>query len=306
MKVLVAEDDPMSARLVSKVLSDDGYEVVLATDGLDAVRMMEQPDAPQLVILDWMMPGIDGIEVCRAIRARPGGAYVYVVLVTARTVREDMVEAFGAGADDFVAKPFDVRELKARVRAGRRVLELQAANLRATQQLMVQLLHDPLTGALNRRGIREALDRELARSHRDGSSVGVMLADIDRFKAVNDSYGHAAGDVVIREVCERMRSSLRIYDAAGRYGGEEFLLVLPRCSAAKLAIIGERLRRAVARAPIHALGHQVSVTVSAGFAASEDFADRDADALIATADEALYRAKRGGRDRIEHATAIAS
>jgi diguanylate cyclase (GGDEF)-like protein len=295
MRILVADDNLAFRQQLAGDLGRWGYEVLVAEDGLTAWRLLQEADAPTLALLDWMMPGMDGARVCEEVRRRPGGRYRYLILLTARADKSDVIRGLEAGADDYLVKPLDPHELRARLRAGRRILELQEQLLAAQESLRHQATHDGLTGLLNRAAILEALGRELARAGREGRPVGVLLADVDHFKAINDTFGHPAGDAVLREVGRRLGASLRPYDALGRYGGEEFLAVLPDCDAESLARLAERLRQCVGEAPVSLLGEFVPVTLSLGGAAGT----HGAEALLRAADVAMYRAKRAGRNCVE-------
>ena len=298
MKMLVAEDDPLTRRMLGTVLAGSGYEVVLARDGQEALRVLRGPEAPQLAILDWMMPILDGTQVCRKVRKGPQQPYLYLVILTSRDEKQDVVEGLEAGADDYLIKPFDAHELKARLRAGCRILELQNQLIAAREALREQATRDPLTGLWNRAAILDLLQRELSQAERDGSSVGVVLADLDRFKQVNDTYGHLAGDAVLRETARRMCDALRSHDLVGRYGGEEFLLVLPGCDLEKTHALAERLRRCVAETALELPEGSVAVTISLGLTASDPRAPSEATPLLRLADTALYQAKRSGRNRV--------
>jgi diguanylate cyclase (GGDEF)-like protein len=244
-----------------------------------------------------MMPGADGLAVCRAIRQR-AGQYIYVILLTARNRQEDLVEGLLAEADDFLKKPLDPVELRARLRSGERVLALQERLLVAQETLRHQATHDVLTGIWNRAMVVDQLERELARSRREGQSLAIILADLDHFKSVNDTYGHAAGDAVLREAASRLVGVPRRYDFVGRYGGEEFLLVLPNCELPEAAMVAERVRTAVADAPISVGTIRLPLTVSLGVACTSG-KDDAAEILLQQADEALYHAKALGRNRAE-------
>jgi len=295
-RVLVAEDNPVFQTMLCSMLGKWGYETVLARDGQQAWDALQLPDAPRLAILDWMMPGVDGVEVCRRIRATAREPYVYVLLLTARTESNDLVEAMDAGADDYLTKPFNAHELRVRLRAGRRILELQAELMEAREALRIQATHDGLTGLLNRNSILEVLDRELARAARERQPLSLLLIDLDRFKLINDNHGHIAGDVVLRESAARMLSAVRSYDSVGRYGGEEFLVVLPGCSPENAWLQADRVRVAVGGTPFP---DGMAVTCSIGIASRVNAAPSDAAALVFEADVALYDAKGRGRNRVE-------
>ncbi len=299
MTILIAEDDPISRRLLETVLRKWGYDVVVAQDGEQAWRILEAAESPRLAIVDWMMPAMDGIEVCRRVRERNTSPYVYLLLLTARSQREDLLQGMEAGADDYVTKPFDANELKVRIRAGRRILELQEQLMTTQAALRDQAARDPLTGIWNRSAIFEILQRELTRAQRENAPLAVVMADLDRFKQLNDSNGHMAGDAVLRESVRRMSSSIRNYDAIGRYGGEEFLIVLPGCDESSGANRAEHIRQAVTAEMFDTSEGRLSVTCSLGVASTTGSQSIGTDELIRRADAALYRAKNRGRNRVE-------
>jgi two-component system cell cycle response regulator len=303
--VLIAEDDPLFRRMIERWFERWNYRVIVVENGLDAWEALEKEDAPQLAILDWMMPGMDGLEVCRKIRSRDHGPYRYVLLLTARDDKHDVVAGLEAGADDYLTKPFEVDELRARVRTGRRILDLQAALLHARDELQSVAAHDSLTGLWNRGAILDLLLGEMARRKRTGDALGVIMTDIDHFKKINDTYGHLVGDAVLREVTRRLAASLRQYDSVGRYGGEEFLIILPACNPPNLLISAERLRHCIADEPVETTAGQIRVTISLGLACLEQGVKEtpDCETLLRRADEALYAAKHGGRNRVEMAAA---
>ncbi len=305
-KVLIAEDDPIFRRVLQKWLQTWNYGVTALENGLDAWSVLQQKDAPQMVILDWMMPGLDGIELCRRIRSHAAGPYKYVLLLTAKGSKEDVVAGLDAGADDYLTKPFHVNELRARVRVGERILELQSALLAVQTQLLFQSAHDHLTGLWNREAIMGLLHRETQRSMRIGQPLGVMMVDLDHFKQINDSYGHPTGDAVLREVARRMLASVRNYDYVGRYGGEEFLIVLADCSPSDLAVTAERMRSSVSGHPVETDSGPVSVTISIGLVAESATGPvvLNGGELLLAADTALYSAKANGRNRVESAPEV--
>ena len=298
LRVLVAEDNPVFQAMLRNILSKWGYDAVTARDGEEAWKILQSENAPQLAILDWMMPGLDGLEICRRVRGAGREPYVYIVLLTARTESRDLVEGMDAGADDYLTKPFRNHELRVRLRAGRRILDLQEELLRAREALREQATHDALTGLHNRAAILDILRTELARSGREGQPLAVLLADLDRFKLVNDTYGHFAGDAVLRQSSQRMKSALRRYDALGRYGGEEFLMVLPGCGGGTACDQAERVREAVAASAMESDSQRLRVSCSIGVACRERPVPEDADGLIREADTALYVAKNLGRNQV--------
>ena len=301
--VLIAEDDPLFCRILESWFKRWNYQVTAVQNGLDAWEVLQKDDAPPLAVLDWMMPGLDGIELCRKIRSRDHGPYRYVILLTAKDDKQDLIAGLDAGADDYLTKPFDVDELHARVRAGKRIIDLQAALMEAQRALRFDASHDGLTSIWNRSAILDLLIGEMERSRRNRDSMGIIMADIDFFKKINDSHGHLVGDAVLREVGDRLHSGLRSYDSVGRYGGEEFLVVVPGCDALNLKVTAERLRRRVADTPVETAAGPVSVTISLGLAATQTTASSlmGREALLHDADQALYAAKAAGRNRVESA-----
>lgn len=271
----------------------------MASDGEEAWQILQRDDAPRLVILDWMMPGMTGLEVCRQVRARAPEPYIYMLLLTSKSHREDLIEGMDAGADDYITKPFDQHELKVRLRAGTRLVDLQAELFAAREALREQATRDWLTKLWNRSSILDILTRELARSERDACPVSVALLDLDHFKTINDTLGHYAGDIVLRETAGRMNDSVRQYDSTGRYGGEEFLIVLPGCDLSGAISQAERLCGRISGAPVVIGTTESGITASIGVTTSQPGQNATAEALIRRADEALYQAKRRGRNRVE-------
>lgn len=297
MKILIADDEPVSRMRLAHALRAWGHDVLSANDGDDAWRRIDACDESMLLVIDWMMPGLDGLELCRRVRADADKRYHHIIVLTSRSAMEDVVAAIDAGADDFIAKPYHPDEMKVRVGAGLRILRLQ-------DELRVKASHDELTGVLNRRMVMEMLDREIDRAQRDGKALAVGMLDIDHFKSVNDRFGHLAGDAVLTQTAQCVSESLRRSDLMGRYGGEEFLLVLPGCDVTATAMVAERTRRAVSMLAATTPKGAVCVTVSMGFAVSLPDAPLSRGALVDAADRALYRAKAEGRNRVEFATAL--
>lgn len=299
MDILVADDDTTSRQILAAVLRKWGYTVRLAKDGTEAWEQLQDLKAPRLAVLDWMMPGMDGVEICRRLRSeQPSRAhYTYVLLLTAKGAKGDVVEGMEAGADDYLVKPFDPQELRVRLRAGQRIIELQEQLQSAQEELRRQSMTDPLTGILNRRAVLDRLETEMARASREGRPLGLVALDIDHFKAVNDTWGHLTGDEVLREVACRARAALRAYDVFGRVGGEEFLVVLPGTDIASAAKVSERLRQSLCAQPVPSAKGPINVTASLG--ATVWVYGEGVDPLLDRADRALYLAKEKGRNRVE-------
>jgi diguanylate cyclase (GGDEF)-like protein len=287
--------------MLNALLTKWGHSVVLTRDGQEAWRRLEQESSPRLVLLDWMMPKMDGLEVCRRIRkaAKEEDPYTYIILLTAKGSKENVVSGFEAGADDYIVKPFDEFELRARLKAGHRIIELQSELLKTKQDLLRQSLTDDLTDIMNRRAILSQLRRAMGRSKRTGEVLSVSLLDIDRFKSVNDTYGHPAGDIVLKECARRIKSMLRPYDLFGRFGGEEFMIVTPDVVETAASIAYERVRGAIEKNEIVLTNGSLLITASQGVAIWDE--EEGLDELIARADKALYMAKDAGRNRIEFA-----
>jgi two-component system cell cycle response regulator len=297
--VLVAEDDPVSRRLLEVRLQQWGYEVIAIDNGFRALDVVQADDCPELLLLDWMMPGIDGVELCRRVRAMNKPVYPYILLLTARDAKQDLIAGLEAGADDYLTKPFHADELHARLRAGGRILGLQNELIRAREELRFHATHDALTDLWNRKGIMDLFAHELARAHRTGEPLGLMMIDLDHFKAVNDTYGHAAGDAVLKEVAYRLVHSVRSYDLVGRYGGEEFLVILSNASLDEVKGRARRLCVVVEEAPVKFQSHDIRVTISIGATEAPGDQDIQQNRLLHIADLAMYRAKEGGRNRVE-------
>jgi|CXWL01.1.fsa_nt_gi two-component system chemotaxis response regulator CheY len=291
MKILVADDNEAFRLMLGSKLESLGHQVKLVDDGLAAAAELERENY-SILLSDWLMPGLDGPSLCREIRSRAGLDYIYIILITSMCGQHDYRDGIAAGADDFINKPFDLEHLEARLHAAGRMLALH-------EELRDRALHDRLTGLLNRGAILDGLHQEMNRAAREGRGLAIFLVDVDHFKRVNDTYGHPAGDLVLKEAAKRMLISFRPYDRVGRYGGEEFLLVAPCCNTPHAEKLAERIRRVVAASPIAAGNDDIQVTVSVGVVATRADDSLDPGQLIAIADAALYRAKNSGRNRVE-------
>jgi two-component system, cell cycle response regulator len=302
MMILLAEDSTFYRRMIAKHLKDWGFDFMDARDGKEAWKLLVQQDGPKLALLDWVLPEIEGIEICRRLRDRPEGApYTYTVLLTAKSQKLEMLEAMDAGADDFLSKPFDPAELKARLLAGKRIVELQQKLVSTNDALQFAASHDFLTRVWNRGEIVAFLRREMVRSRRSAAPLGIVLVDIDNFKMVNDKFGHQTGDCVLLEVSKRFSKNLREYDGVGRYGGEEFLLILPGCDLPTTTRRANEIRAAIANEQIVSDSTTMSVTVSMGVAMAEP--SETVESLLHRTDTALYQAKHNGRNRVESSMA---
>ncbi|HKY36216.1 MAG TPA: diguanylate cyclase [Polyangiaceae bacterium] len=297
MKILLADDEPIARTMLEHWLAGWGYQVTLARDGESALQALKADSELRLLVVDWVMPKKDGIEVCKAIRSGPQEPYVYIVLLTAKDDKSDIIAGLDAGADDYLVKPCNPLELKVRLRAGRRVIELQEQLVKARESLRFEAMHDSLTGLLNRGAVLEQLNKELVRASRRGSPVAVLMGDLDHFKNINDEHGHAAGDVVLREAARRLKVGVRAYDSVGRLGGEEFIAVLPECDAKTGLSVATRLCRSLAETPTQYGAASITHSISLGVAATDQFGSARGDELIRAADAALYRAKHAGRSR---------
>jgi len=298
-RILLADDDVEFRGAVEQFLRSWGYDVISVKHGLDAWQVLLSDAPPRLMILDWIMPGMDGLEVCRRLRSQPDEPYSYIIMLTVLDEMEMLFEGFRAGADDYLTKPVLPQELKARLMAGRRVLEKQEKTRKDLDTLQLQALQDPLTGLWNRSGIMRILRRELSRVTRLPQPLSVLMLDLDNFKLINDTYGHPAGDSVLRMVSKKISSSLRDYDAIGRIGGDEFLVVLPECDGDAARALGERVRAKLEETSFQIQEDETPVTMSVGAASVYGGLGIDVDDLIWEADAALLAAKHSGRNKVE-------
>ena len=286
----------MSRHLLQKTLERAGYEVLAVENGRQAADQLCATNGPKLALLDWVMPELDGPGVCKEVRKRKEQSYVYMVLLTSKEAKEDVVAGLGSGADDYLTKPFDPEELKARLRTGLRILNLEDRLVEAREEMRFRATHDALTSLWNRGMILELLGRELSRSHRERVSTAILLCDLDHFKNVNDTYGHLAGDEVLRETARRLLSSVRSYDFVGRYGGEEFLVALNNCDPAFGVARAEQIRKSIEGRPVQTSNGLVSVTMSLGVLLSHEWGTLPVQDLLQEVDVALYAAKGAGRN----------
>jgi diguanylate cyclase (GGDEF)-like protein len=305
LKILIADDEALSRRLLEKTLERAGYEVTAVENGKQALEQLCKPEGPRLALLDWMMPELDGPGVCRAVRTRSEQTYVYMVLLTSKGSKEETVLGLESGADDYLTKPFNAEELRARLRVGERILLLEDRLVEARENMRFRATHDPLTSLLNRGAIMDLLGRELHRSHREQKSTAILLGDVDHFKRVNDTLGHVVGDEVLLEIANRLLGAVRSYDFVGRYGGEEFLVVLNSCDPNYAPSRAEEIRRSVSNRPVQTARGPISLTMSFGVLLSADWGLRPVEELLHEVDIALYEAKGAGRNCMRIAKAEA-
>ncbi len=295
MRILIADDEPISRLVLQRTLELWGYDLIVARDGDEALELLQTPRGPELAILAWMLQGVDGPGICERIRAQDAEPYRYLILLTSKCEPEEVARGLDSGADDQLAKPFHPVELRARIRAGRRILDLQNQLISTREALRYRATRDTLTGLLNRGVAIERLQQELTRASRQkAGGMAVLLFDLDHFKHVNDRYGHLAGDEVLREVARRAQDVLRPCDHLGRYGGEEFLVILADCGPEAALVVAERIRFALADRPVRAEGAIIPVSASVGAVTSGQ--GRTGEDLVRLADQALYEAKGQGRN----------
>jgi len=303
MKFLIVEDDPILRLILKKTLEDKGYKVILAKDGQEGWEIFQkEKEEIYLAIIDWIMPRMDGLSLCQKIRKSKVSHYVYIIFLSAKTEKDDIITGLDVGADDYLTKPLEVRELLCRIKVGLRIIELEQKLREINQKLQILALTNGLTGILNRRAVLERFREEIYRAIREKWSLGVIMIDIDHFKKINDTYGHVIGDKVLKEVVNRLRSKLRPYDIIGRYGGEEFLVIIPKITGKSLYEVGERLRKSVCEESFKVDSETLTVTISLGATWVKLPKKIDVEMLIEdaikVADKALYKAKDQGRNQV--------
>ncbi len=292
MKVLIAEDELISCRALEKSVAGWGYETVIAKNGKEAWEALRK-DEIRIAVVDWMMPGMDGIELCQKIRhdyQQKKSKYTYIILLTGKDQQGDVITGLSAGADDYITKPFSFVELKVRIQNGERIIKVEDDQIELAS-------YDSLTKVWNRKKILDFFKEELSRGRRENQATGVIIADIDWFKNVNDSHGHFTGDEVLIEVVSRLKKCIRGYDKLGRYGGDELILVLPNCGLTHVKDVAERLRLSVCEKKISTKKGLLNVTISLGGISSDVSSEASTDELIQASDKALYSAKKKGRNK---------
>lgn len=295
IRILIADDSPVSRKAVEQALQDEPYTILLAESGQQALQKVSEFQ-PQIVITDWVMPDFSGPDLCRRIRQQADKTYTYIILLTSSSDLDRLVEGLSAGADDYLTKPFHQKELLARIGVGCRMIAMQR-EIEAKNRLLEQAARtDHLTGIPNRRAVEEFAARQLSGASRYKFSAWVIVADLDRFKFINDTYGHAAGDEVIRYFAGVLKANTRTADICGRLGGDEFVLMLTHSDAKGVSVLLERLRAALATHDFAFDGNTVHVTATFGFAAFEPSHPKDFAQLLVEADALLYREKTKTRE----------
>jgi len=292
-KVLIAEDDRDARKLLRDFLENLSFEIYETSNGTDALDIIEKEEI-SMVLLDWVMPGIEGIEVCRKIRDLDINRYIYIIMVTGKSEKKDIMAGLHVRADDYVVKPFRFQELKVRIMSCERILKLEKRLREAHEKLYELSVYDSLTGVFNRATILEKFSQELERGQRIGHEVSIIFADIDDFKSINDKFGHLIGDEVLKEIADILSENCRNYDFVGRYGGEEFVIIVPGLKSDCACSVAERMRKAVCENPVHVANMEIPVTLSLGVASSKESGDTKE--IIGLADKALYEAKKSGKN----------
>jgi diguanylate cyclase (GGDEF)-like protein len=300
--ILVVDDDIVSRTMVEKHLLRAGFSVVTAANGSQALEQFDRQFFP-IVLTDWMMPEIDGPQLCRLIREKKTNGYVFIILITARNSKTDIVSGLESGADDYLTKPIHSAELIARIKTGIRILKLEQSLKKANEEIRLLSITDPLTGCYNRSYLIERFPHELRRAQRYSRPLSIILADIDHFKKVNDTYGHQAGDEVLKTFSRCIRRQVRKkIDWVVRYGGEEFMIILPETKSLGADCMANRLRRAVEKEKIAFGAATIQITASFGGTSvvfgDESMDDVTMDQLIYKADEKLYQSKQSGRNQV--------
>lgn len=299
--MLLVEDDPVQASATKEILQKVGYDVILAGDGITAIKAVKT-EKPDIILLDVILPGMDGYEICRWLKIEETTKGIPVIMLTVKKELSDKISGLHIGADDYLPKPYNELELNARIYALLRTKALQD-ELRMKNRQLEELLHkvnymaitDALTGLYNRRRFHDVLTSEFERARRYTTPFSLVMLDIDHFKRVNDVFGHSAGDSVLKEVASILKNSIREIDTASRYGGEEFMAILPNTARENALVVAERIRLMIGQ---HAFGGiERNITVSIGISGMPDAKIESEEKLIRCADFALYRAKQLGRNR---------
>ncbi len=296
MRILIADDSQTCRMILSGALREYGYDVLETVDGMQAWGELIKPNAPSIAILDWVMPKLDGLELIQKVREANSERPPYIIMLTGKSATKDIILGLDAGANDYLIKPFDPNELRARVQVGRRMIELQDALMKTNEKLNYQATHDPLTGLLNRRAIFEKLGDLFSQTGIGDTVLCAGILDIDHFKRINDTYGHQTGDDILCKLTSILEEITDESDSIGRIGGEEYLIITTAASEEEMSARFERYRRQIAETRLMTRSGALSISVSIGVACS--MYKSTVDELLAAADTALYEAKNQGRNRV--------
>ena len=296
-EVLVVDDSPVYRKLVEQVLSAEAYSLVFACDGAEAMKLFEER-SPSIVVTDWMLPDFSGFELCQRIRSDDTRPYTYIIVMTSNGDKGNVVKGLQSGADDYLTKPFDPEEMLARIGVGRRIIDLNRELAAKSAKLEQAARTDPLTGLPNRRAIEEWAERQTRGAVRHGFPLWVVLGDIDNFKTINDSFGHDAGDIVLKIFADMLKKNTRASDICGRLGGDEFLLVITHVESAHVEATVNRFREQFAALSFPLQGQSVRVTASFGVTGVQAKDAQGFGVLVRQADQMLYEAKRAGRNLV--------
>ena len=300
LRVLIADDERISRTLLMRVVESWGYETVEADSGNKAWELLNQDEPPRIAIIDWMMPGIDGVEICRRLYQRSGKPLIYTILLTSKTDESALIYALEQGAHDFQTKPANPGELRARLLVGKRFVEADDRLNESLARVEQMAATDALTGVANRRHFFQLAERELYRTQRTQTPVALLVIDIDNFKEINDTYGHAAGDAALCHLVAVCQLSLRRTDIIARFGGDEFIILLPECDPPTALHTAERLRHSIYATPVpeKEQAFQIEVTIGVATSMGGNYPNEDIETLLRLADEALYEGKEAGRNRV--------
>jgi two-component system, cell cycle response regulator len=299
MRILVAEHDTATMDLLGANLNAWGYEVVQCSSGTEAWQVLDRESPPKLAILEWDLPEISGAQICRRVRELEGRPYIYIILLCSEGSKKDVLSCLEAGADDYAVKPVDTDELRLRLLAGSRIVGLQDTFISVLKCSELQAAHDPLTGLWNRPAIADLLKRELARSQRDRTPLGVIVAGLDQFRQINDRFGQITADAILREVVLRIHSAVRSYDCVGRLSEEDFVIIAPGCDSKDTRALADRLRTSVSKFRTNVADEPISLSMSCGAVSVDGTGHRTPESTFKAASDALQSARTGGSGRVE-------
>lgn len=301
MEILIVDDDFVTRGLLKNMLQSAGHDVRIAENGAAGLEMVRLHQI-RMVITDWMMPEMDGPQLCEAIRREDTGGYVFIIMLTSKDEKKDIISGLESGADDYLSKPFNHAELLARLKSGLRILDLEQSLLRANEEIRQLSITDPLTGCYNRGYLSSAMEKEIKRAMRYDRPLSLILCDIDHFKKINDTYGHQAGDRALQKFVQYLMTGVRQeLDWVVRYGGEEFLVVLPETGKKDAVNVAERFRSEMCNLQLEIQENKIGFTASYGVSGVDRWTEDlriSVEDLIKKTDDSLYQAKEEGRNRV--------